>query len=105
MTTLISMIALVVLPLHAKSTSPESTKTVILSIPGMTCPVCPITIKKTLQHITGVNKVSIDFETKMATVVFNPNKVQISDLTTATNNAGYPSSVDSKPWILSLKAN
>lgn len=92
-TTLISMIALVVLPLHAESTSPASIKTVILSIPGMTCPACPITIKKALQHSTGVNKVSIDFETKMATVVLNPNKVQIIDLTTATNNAGYPSSV------------
>lgn len=95
--TFISMIALVVLPLHAESTSPASTNTVTLSIPGMTCPVCPITIKNALEGITGVNKVSIDFETKVATVVFNPNTVQVSDLTRATNNAGYPSSVESKP--------
>lgn len=95
-TTLISMIALVLLPVHAESKSPASTKTVILSIPGMTCPVYPITIKKALEGLSGINKVSIDFETKMATIVFNPNQVQISDLTNATKIVGYPSSIESE---------
>jgi len=90
---LISVISMIAFPSQAESTLPVSTKTVILSIPGMTCPVCPITIKKALEGITGVNKVSIDFESKIAMVVFNPNTVQVSDLTAATNNAGYPSSV------------
>ncbi|HHM2297806.1 TPA: cation transporter [Legionella anisa] len=92
--TLIPIAALIMLPLRAQSTFPQNTQTVVLSIPGMTCPVCPITIKKALDNMAGVNEVSIDFKTKRATVVFNPNQVQIADLTAATKNAGYPSLVE-----------
>jgi len=95
-TTLILIMVLSALPLHAESTIPQNTKTAILSIPGMTCPVCPITIKKALESLSGINKVSMNFETKMATVVFNPNQVQNSDLTNATKNAGYLSSIESE---------
>lgn len=37
--TLIPIVALIMLPLRAQSTFPQNTQTVVLSIPGMTCPV------------------------------------------------------------------
>ena len=69
------------------------TKTVVLDVPGMTCKFCPITIRKALNKVTGVNEVKADFETKTATVTFDPDKTSIAALTRATANAGYPSSL------------
>lgn len=35
------------------------------------CPVCPIAVKKVLEQIPGVQKVTVDFAGKTATVEFN----------------------------------
>ena len=43
-----------------------ATKTVTLSVPGMTCPACPITIKKALNKVQGVSKVDVSYEKKQA---------------------------------------
>lgn len=69
------------------------TKTVMLSVPGMTCPVCPITVKKALENVKGVSKVFVNFDAKTAIVTFDPTQVNKSDLTEATKKSGYPSSI------------
>lgn len=68
-------------------------QTVALSVPGMTCPVCPITVKKALEKIDGVKSVKIDFDTRLATVTFEDNMATVDKLTQATANAGYPSTI------------
>lgn len=68
-------------------------KTVTLAVQNMTCPVCPITVKKSLQAVPGVNAVKVDFDKKTATVGYDADKVQPAALTKATTNAGYPSTV------------
>ena len=68
-------------------------KTVILSVPGMTCAACPITVKKVLEKVKGVEKVETSFEKKEAVVTFDDAKTTVKDLTRATKNAGYPSTV------------
>jgi len=66
-------------------------KTITLSVPGMYCAVCPITVKKALSQVHGVSRVAVDYESKQATVVFDDSKAKVSDLTWATEEAGYPS--------------
>ena len=68
-----------------------ATKTVTLAVENMTCAVCPITVRKALEKVPGVAKVKVDFDTKTATVTFDPAKAKIEDLTRATTEAGYPS--------------
>lgn len=68
-------------------------QTVTLDVQNMTCAVCPITVKKSLLGVAGVSDVRIDFVSKTALVVFDPDKIRPADLTTATTNAGYPSTV------------
>ena len=68
-------------------------QTVTLSVPGMTCPVCPITVKKALEKVDGVKSVKIDFDTRLATVTFEDSMATADKLTKATANAGYPSTV------------
>lgn len=68
-------------------------KTVILDVPGMTCSVCPITIRKALEKTPGVIEAKADFKTKTATVTFDPFETNVELLTQATANAGYPSTL------------
>ncbi len=66
-------------------------QSVVLSIPGMNCPVCPITIKKSLQNVKGVKTVNVIFESKLANVSFDDEVTDINHLKQATENVGYPS--------------
>lgn len=68
-------------------------KTVTLSVPGMTCAACPITVKKALSKVDGVQKVEVSFEKRDAVVTFDDAKTGVEALTRATANAGYPSSI------------
>lgn len=68
-----------------------ATKTVTLSVPGMTCSACPITVKKALSKVDGVTRTEVGFEKREAVVTFDDTKTSIQALTRATQNAGYPS--------------
>lgn len=68
-----------------------ATQTVTLSVPGMDCPVCPITVKKALMKVEGVSETQISFEQREAVVTFDDAKASVEALTKATTNAGYPS--------------
>ena len=75
------------------STATASTQTVTLAIQNMTCPLCPFTVRKALEGVPGVAKVSVDFDAKIATVTFDPSKTNAQALTQATGNAGFPSTI------------
>ena len=68
-------------------------KTVTLSVPGMYCSACPLTVKKALQKVKGVEKVAATFEPKEAVVTFDDSKTTLEQLRQATANAVYPSAV------------
>lgn len=82
--------ALVALPVAALAATPN---TVTLDVQNMTCPVCPITVRKSLEKVDGVGVVKVDSETKTATVTYDPDKAQPEALIKATTNAGFPSTV------------
>lgn len=68
-------------------------KTVTLDVQNMTCKFCPITVRKALEKVDGVASAKADFDSKTATVTFDPNKTSIGALTKATADAGYPSTL------------
>ncbi|MGC9291749.1 MAG: mercury resistance system periplasmic binding protein MerP [Acidobacteriaceae bacterium] len=73
-----------------------ASKTVTLSIPSMTCPVCPITVKKALMAVPGVSKAEVSYAKKEAVVTFDDAKTNVGALAQATANAGYPSTPEGK---------
>jgi periplasmic mercuric ion binding protein len=70
-----------------------STKSATLSITKMDCAVCPITVRKALERVPGVETAKVDFKTQLAMVAFDPAKTSPEALTKATAAAGYPSSI------------
>ena len=68
-------------------------QTVTLDVPTMNCVTCPITVKKSLKNVDGVNKAEVSYDTKLAVVSFDDTKTNIESLIKATTNAGYPSTL------------
>lgn len=66
---------------------------VTLDVQNMTCRLCPLTVRKSLEQIPGVSAVSVDYARKTAAVTYDPDQVKPEALTAATANAGYPSTV------------
>lgn len=83
------------LPTLLPTLSSAAEQTVELTVPGMTCPVCPLTVKKSLQGVAGVETVSVDYDAKTARVVFDDAQTSVDALREATTNAGYPSQLKS----------
>lgn len=71
----------------------SATQTVRLSVPGMNCATCPITVKMALSQVEGVEQTGVIYDKREAVVTFDDAKASIEDLVQATANAGYPSSV------------
>ena len=66
-------------------------QTVVLSVSKMTCAACPITVKTALSRVPGVTDVSVSYEKKQATVVYDDTKATVAALTRATTDVGFPS--------------
>ncbi|MHB1676233.1 MAG: mercury resistance system periplasmic binding protein MerP [Sulfuriferula sp.] len=81
------ILAAVVTPVWA------ATQTVTLSVPGMTCGACPITVKKALSKVNGVSNTEVQVDKREVVVTFDNAKTSVQKLTRATEDAGYPSSV------------
>lgn len=85
------------LALLALTVGPHSSfaaqKTVVLLVPDMNCSTCPLTVRKALEKVAGVQNVKATLEPPEAMVTFDDAKTSIDKLTEATKKAGYPSSV------------
>lgn len=60
------------------------------SIENMTCATCPISVRKAMKRVDGVKSVEVDYDTKVATVVYDPAVTTPSDIAAASTGVGYP---------------
>jgi mercuric ion binding protein len=83
--TIAAAAALLTAPLWA------ATQTTTLKVPGMTCPTCPITVKKALQRVPGVSTIAVNYPQKEVIVTFDDAKTDEKALVKATSDIGFPS--------------
>ena len=72
------------------SVAPER---VHLDIDGMTCASCATRVEKKLSRVEGVEGSSVNYATEEATVVYDPQQVEVDDLLEAVSAAGYSAHV------------
>ncbi len=60
-----------------------------LPIAGMSCASCAVTIEKTLQNETGVQKASVNFANQKAHVIFDVNQTDAARLAQSIKSVGY----------------
>jgi len=73
-----------------EATAAASERTVTFTVEKMTCAACPITVRQAMQKVEGVKSVTVDFEARTATVVFDPAVTTPDQIGAASADAGYP---------------
>ena len=62
---------------------------VVLPVIGMTCANCVSTIERNVKKLPGVNGTIVNLSTERATIDFDPEKIQVSDLVQKIEKVGY----------------
>lgn len=60
-----------------------------INIEGMTCGHCVESVTKALEDLPGVTEVSVLLEKKCAELFYNKEKVGLSEITKAVEEAGF----------------
>lgn len=68
----------------------ETKKTVTYSVEKMTCPTCPIVVRKAMQRVDGVKKVEVSLEDESAVVTFDPGVTTADEIGQASTDVGFP---------------
>ncbi len=63
---------------------------VTLVAPDISCGHCVATVQQAVGGIEGVESVQADAATKYVTVVFDPSRVQVIQITSVMAEEGYP---------------
>ena len=84
-------LALLALPAQAEP------RTVQLDVQKMFCSTCPITVRLALRKTPGVLDAKVTLEPPVADVTYDDSKTSPEQLTRATANAGFPSTLRKQP--------
>lgn len=68
-------------------------RTANFAVENMTCSTCPLTIKVAVKKIGGVKDVTVSYERKTATVVYDDARTTSDAIATAMNEAGFPATL------------
>ena len=79
--------------LVASSGAIGAVQSITLDVPGMTCSSCPITVKKALMKVDGVQQVKTNLDKRETVVTFDNAKTSAAKLSVASGDAGYPVTV------------
>lgn len=82
---LFSFIALLIM---FKANAQETTSEIKIKT-SATCDMCKETIEKYVAFEKGIKKVTLDVDTKIATVVYNPKKTSPEKIRLAISKSGY----------------
>jgi mercuric ion binding protein len=75
----------------ASSTALAAEKTITLAVTNMYCADCPFIVRKSLEAVPGVSKAVVSYKEKAAVVTYDDTRTDVTALTRATTEAGYPS--------------
>lgn len=65
-------------------------QTVSMSVEKMTCALCPVTVRKAMERVDGVQLVEVDYDNKTATVTFDDTKTTAAEVAQASTDVGHP---------------
>ncbi len=75
----------------ASSVAMAGERTITLAVQNMYCAACPTIVRKSLEAVPGVSKAVVSYTERTAVVTYDDGKTDMSALTRATGDAGYPS--------------
>lgn len=82
-----------VLFVSAISAACAAERRVTYAVENMSCATCPLAVKTAIKRLDGVKSVDVDFDKKIASVVFDDEKVTEAEIANASRDAGFPAKV------------
>ena len=67
------------------------------TVENMTCAACPITVRKAMSRVNGVQSVDVDFNAKTVTVAYDPALADTAAIAEASTSVGFPAHVVNTP--------
>lgn len=68
-------------------------KTVMIPVERMVCPVCVLTVRRTIRALDGALEVDVSLEKQAVRVTFDANKLSAEQIAAAVNRIGYKAGV------------
>ncbi len=65
-------------------------QTVSMDVERMNCALCPVTVRKAMERVDGVQHVEVNYDTKTATVTFDDSNTTAAEIAQASTDVGYP---------------
>ena len=65
-------------------------QTVLMTIERMSCALCPLTVRKAIERVDGVQHVDVDYDAKTVTVTFDDSNTTTAEIAQASTDVGYP---------------
>ena len=65
-------------------------ETVTLSVPTVHCHACKLNIEEALDELDGVDESTVDVATRTVTLTYDPDVVELPEITDVLGDAGYP---------------
>ncbi len=65
-------------------------QTVSMDVERMSCALCPVTVRKAMKRVDGVQHVEVNYDTKTATVTFDDSNTTAAEIAQASTDVGYP---------------
>ena len=62
-------------------------------VANMTCALCPVTVRRAMSGVAGVQSVEVNFDARTVHVVFDPALTDAEAIARASAQAGYPAAV------------
>lgn len=75
-------------PAHSTRAATPSVTTSFL-IPDMSCPACATTLRAQFEQLPGVSEAKVDYETRRATITYNPVAQNFEAFANVVRDAGY----------------
>lgn len=84
---------------HTWGTAQEANGNVsqTFTIENMTCAACPITVRKAMSRVEGVQSVAVNFEGRTATAVYDPAITNAAAIGEASSSVGFPAQPVDEP--------
>lgn len=67
------------------------------AVENMTCTACPITVRKAMSRVDGVQSIDVNFEAKTVTVTYDPALADTATIAEASTSVGFPAHVVDTP--------
>jgi len=94
--TLILLLFVASFTVNNASAGSEENLQATFNVEEMTCATCPITVRKAMESVDGVKEVMVDFESKTATVIFDPTLTDAEQIAASSSSVGFPATLIEK---------